>query len=359
MMNQISFFDASERLKINKPVRLIELFSGIGSQAKALELIGAEFEHYRICEKDKYAVTSYNAIHGTNFVDSDITQLTGKDLNVVDTDKYQYILTYSFPCQDLSICGLKGGMEQGTRSGLLWEVQRLLKECDELPQILLMENVPLIANDKNKPLFYKWIDFLEELGYTSKWQILNSKHFGVPQSRERCIMVSWLGDYYYDFPNGYPSRRILRDILQPDYEIDEKYLLSSERIQFIENQIAFDPTEPKLIGGYGEKTSNNGTQWFQQNRFYSVDAVAMCHCANIAGGSYKYYIEGSQTPYRYLTPKECWRLMSFDDEDFDKARKALDDKYFKGNGKADAQLYKQAGNSIVVKVLCEIFKKML
>lgn len=110
---QIGMFDGSERFKIDKPIRLIELFAGIGSQAKALERLGADFEHYRICEFDDYAVKSYNAIHGTNFATSDITQIHADDLGIVDTDKYCYILTYSFPCQDLSVAGQRKGMAKG------------------------------------------------------------------------------------------------------------------------------------------------------------------------------------------------------------------------------------------------------
>ena len=143
-MEQIGIFDYLKTpLKIDKPIRLIELFAGIGSQAKALQRLGADFEHYRVCEFDKYAIKSYNAIHGTDFATSDITQITAADLGIVDTDKYYYIMTYSFPCQDLSLAGKQKGMAKGenTRSGLLWEVERLLNECNELPQILLMENV--------------------------------------------------------------------------------------------------------------------------------------------------------------------------------------------------------------------------
>ena len=93
-VGQISLFDGQQRFRIEKPIRLIELFAGIGSQAKALTNLGVDFEHYRICEFDKYAVTSYNAIHGTNFQPSDITKLKGEDLGIVDTDSFTYLLTY-------------------------------------------------------------------------------------------------------------------------------------------------------------------------------------------------------------------------------------------------------------------------
>ena len=188
--NQISLFEGKNRLKIEKPIRLIELFAGIGAQAKALENLGIKFEHYRICEFDKYAVASYNAVHGTEFTTSDITKIHAADLGIIETDKYEHIMTYSFPCTDLSKAGKQKGMsrESGTRSGLLWEVERLLKETKELPQILLMENVPDVLSDKFRKDFFEWCNFLEKSGYTNKYAILNAKDFGVPQNRERCFM---------------------------------------------------------------------------------------------------------------------------------------------------------------------------
>ena len=103
--------------KIAKPVRLIELFAGIGSQAKALELLGVDFEHWKVCEFDDYAMKSYNAVHNTNFKTSDIQNLTASDLEIKDKDKYEYIMTYSYPCTDISIAGKREGMERnsGTR----------------------------------------------------------------------------------------------------------------------------------------------------------------------------------------------------------------------------------------------------
>ena len=124
----------------------------------------------------------------------------------------------------------KGG---STRSGLLWEVERLLTEVDELPQILLMENVPQVVADKNVADFALWIKFLDGLGYQSKYKILNAKDYCVPQNRERCFMVSWLGDYYYDFPKPIPLELRLKDIL--DTEVDEKYYLSDAQLKSLQN----------------------------------------------------------------------------------------------------------------------------
>jgi DNA (cytosine-5)-methyltransferase 1 len=233
-MEELTFFNYDKvPLKIDKPIRLIELFAGIGSQAKALERLGAEFEHYRVCEFDKYAIKSYNAIHGTNFETSDITQLTADDLGIVDTDKYCYLMTYSFPCQDLSLAGKQKGMAKGdnTRSGLLWEVERLLNECTELPQILLMENVTQVHGKKNMEHFQEWIDFLESKGYSNYWKDLNAKNFGIPQNRNRTFMVSVLGNYTYEFPQEFPLVLRLKDMLEDS--VDEKYYISDKGIEYV------------------------------------------------------------------------------------------------------------------------------
>lgn len=190
-----------------------------------------DFEHYRICEFDKNAVLSYNAVHGTNFEPSDITKINASDLGVCDTDKYCYIMTYSFPCQDLSAAGMQRGMKKGsgTRSGLLWEVERLLTEMEERPQILLMENVPQVISDKFIADFRQWLAFLQSIGYSSKYEVLNAKNYGIPQNRERCFMVSWQGDYYYDFPPPNLLKLRLKDLLER--EVDQRYYLSDSAVE--------------------------------------------------------------------------------------------------------------------------------
>lgn len=215
--------------KIDKPIRLIELFGGIGSQAMALRNIGVDFEHYRLVEFDKYPVASYNAIHGTNFQTMDITKIHAVDLGIVNTEEYCYIMTYSFPCQDLSVAGKQKGMEKGsgTRSGLLWEVERLLDECNELPQILVMENVPQVHGRKNIDSFNQWIEFLDGKGYTSVWCDLNAKDFDVAQSRNRCFMVSVPGEFTYEFPKGETTTKCIEDYLED--EVDEKYYNDTEK----------------------------------------------------------------------------------------------------------------------------------
>lgn len=435
-MEQISIFDmdCQKPYKIKKPMRLIELFGGIGSQAKALENLKVNFEHYRLCEFDKYAVQSYNAVHGTNFKTSDITKTKAADLGITETDKYEYIMAYSFPCQDLSIAGKQSGMAKGsgTRSGLLWEVERLLKECVELPQVLLMENVPQVLNCD----FVGWLEFLESKGYHNYYKCLNAKNFGIPQNRERCFMVSVLGNYYYDFPKEIPLKLRLKDMLES--KVDEKYYLSPKLLKFftslrkaginteqrleIGGEVSNALTtvqkdnlvvEPRIFDMYnhneiktgicGTITANGNTSSTHCGTFGIVEPIIVddiynnrepreygdtaptlrserqglkvveqsyvgvgvhpiskklefdgyhdTNCPTLLATDYKApkTILYSNYRIRKLTPKECWRLMGFDDSDFDKA---------KASGVSNSQLYKQAGNSIVVPVLEAIFRNL-
>lgn len=215
----------------------------------ALKRIGAKFEHYIVVEFDKYAIASYNAVHGTDFPTMDITQVHAADLAITDTETFTYLLTYSFPCTDLSVAGKQAGMKKGsgTRSGLLWEVERILKEIrdggGELPQILFMENVPQVHADANMVDFQNWIDFLTSLGYVSYWQDLNAKNYGVAQNRERCFMFSFLGEYNYHFPQQIPLKKKLKDYLE--YDVDEKYYINNEKSEKLIKQLIENGTLPK------------------------------------------------------------------------------------------------------------------
>lgn len=176
---------------VSKPVKLIELFAGYGSQAMALKRIGVNFEHHFVCEFDEFAIRSYNSVHGTNYPTIDVTKVHGDDLNIENPEEFLYFLTYSFPCTDLSVAGKMAGMAKGsgTRSGLLWEVERILSEIvadgGELPQLLMMENVKQVIGKKAKDDFDSWCQFLEKLGYVNCYQVLNAKDYGVAQNRER------------------------------------------------------------------------------------------------------------------------------------------------------------------------------
>ena len=211
------------------PLRLIELFAGIGSQTQALTNIGVPHTVVAISEIDKYAIQSYEAIHGKVNNLGDIKRI--KALPSAD------LWTYSFPCQDISVAGKGAGIKEGTRSGLLFEVERLLNVANEegtLPKYLLLENVKNLVSKKFKADFDRWLDFLSSLGYTNYWQILNAKDYGIPQNRERVFCVSLRGEHSpYKFPEKQELKLRLRDMI--DEVVDEKYYIKESTIRSIIN----------------------------------------------------------------------------------------------------------------------------
>lgn len=133
------------------------------------------------------------------------------------------------------------GMSKGsnTRSGLLWEVERILKELTELPQFLVMENVPAVHSESVINDFANWVTFLDSLGYTSKWQDLNAKDFGIPQNRERCFMVSYLDkSLMYSFPTGFELTKTAQDYLEDD--VSEKYYIKTEKAQELIDKLVIE-----------------------------------------------------------------------------------------------------------------------
>lgn len=207
-------------------LKVIELFAGIGAQRKALQKAKIEHEVIAISEIDKYAIQSYNAIHGETPNLGDITKIE----KIPKADLW----TYSFPCTDISLAGRMNGFEKhsGTHSSLLWEVQRLLSisiDDGTLPKYLLMENVKNLISKKFKPLFDEWCKYLESLGYKNFYKVLNAKDYGIPQNRERVFMISVRdGNALYQFPNEINLDTKLGDYLENN--VDEKYYLSTKLI---------------------------------------------------------------------------------------------------------------------------------
>jgi DNA (cytosine-5)-methyltransferase 1 len=209
------------------PLRLIELFAGIGSQTQALTNIGIAHKVVAISEIDKYAIQSYEAMHGIANNLGDIRKIE----ELPDADLW----TYSFPCQDISVAGKGAGIKEGTRSGLLFEVERLLRVASEkgtLPKYLLLENVKNLVSKKFKADFDKWLDFLAELGYTNYWKVLNAKDYGIPQNRERVFCVSISGKHEpFVFPKPKELTIRLRDMI--DETVDERFYLKESTIRSI------------------------------------------------------------------------------------------------------------------------------
>lgn len=306
-------------------MKVIELFAGVGSQTQALKNLGIKHEVIGISEIDKYAINSYEQLHGTvnNF----------GDISKIDILPTVDLWTYSFPCQDISISGKQMGFdkEDNTRSGLLWEVERLLK-VSEKPKYLLMENVKNLVSKKFKPGFNRWCECLEEMGYKNYYQVLNAKDFGIPQNRERVFMISILGEHKpYIFPEKQELKIRLKDLLEN--EVEEKYIVSN---RLYEGHLRRKEEHRKKGNGFGFSLFN------EESKYTNTLSA-------------RYYKDGSEilidrreeTLPRKLTPLECWRLMGWKNEQFEKIQ-----------GISDTQLYKQAGNGIVVNVLEAIFKNL-
>lgn len=409
----------------NKKLRIITTFSGYDSQALALKYLGVDFEHYRTCEwavksiqalKDLHfcddntnyskeltldevynylynkgissnynepmkleqikrlgeerARTIYNNIYATkNMVN--IQQVKAEDLGIVEKDKYTYLLTYSFPCQDLSLAGLRKGMRKGesTRSGMLWEVERILEECQNkntLPNLLFMENVPEVIGTNNIKDFQKWIEKLESLGYSNYVECLNSKDYGVPQNRNRCFMISILGEYTYKFPQSFELKLRLKDLLESN--VDEKYYLSDKMVKYItaDNEKWTGNNNKSLIKknasnntficvaeatkkGYAVANEGDGVYINRPHQKRGVVQKGMIQTLKTSPDVGVVTKENYNLRIRKLTPRECFRLMSVKDEDFDKIK----------NNQSDSSLYHLAGDSIVVDVMYYMFKNLL
>ena len=206
-------------------IRLLELFGGIGACTKAMERIGVEFEVVDYVEIDKYAVASYNAIHGTHYDPQDIQKW---DKNV-EVD----LIMHGSPCQDFSLSGKQAGGDEGsgTRSSLMYETLRIVAKLR--PKYVIWENVKNVLSDKHKHNFDKYINRMQELNYESFYQVLNSKDYGIPQRRERAFVVSIRKDMQqgFIFPSKQELKLSLRDLLEEN--VDEKYYLTDKMIEYI------------------------------------------------------------------------------------------------------------------------------
>ena len=471
-------------------ITINELFSGIGAQFSALKKLGITCEVIHTSDIDQNAVLSYAAIHcglTTEIINTyteyptreemarQLTEINlgydfqknkpynwyrlikskSKELqkywlanklskNLGDISKLEYLeyadfWTYSFPCTDISVSGKQKGIIMGkTRSGLLYEVQRLLEKAREtstLPKYLMLENVKNLVGKKFKPQFDEWLAWLDELGYNTYYKVLNAKDYGVPQNRERVFAISIRKDIdngKFEFPQPFDNGVRLKDILEDN--VDEKYYLTNTMIRgFIKHNESHTAKgtgfiwKPRDVNGIASTLRANGAlaptdnTILETNRCIQIGNLSLCNydeinrvysregcsptLSTMQGGNRQpkiaepiaYVKEATKKGYaeihdgdsvnleqpnsktrrgrvgkgraqtlitscnqaivesqtksfrvRKLTPRECYRLMGFKDKQFNKAQQ------FNSN----SQLYKQAGNSIVVDVLYYIFRNL-
>lgn len=465
-------------------ITMIELFSGIGAQERAMRQLGIPYEVTHTCDCDKDAVLSYAAMRndfanklyyyefpsqaqmiaelqaknvGYDFQKSKHTitsrtpihklkeyYLADKlsknlgDISKVERLPYADLVTYSYPCTDLSVAGKGEGMVNkcnrcghtwpinfekpefnnvcfncgnidinSTRSGLLGQVQRLLTVSYKehtLPKYLLLENVKNLVGKKFKPQFDAWVNWLDLIGYNTYYQILNAKHYGIPQNRERIFAVSIRKDVdngMFTFSEKIPLTTRLKDVLEKD--VDEKYYLPDERIEKILNStfmqekkriqmtdvcdtlLARDWKDPKcvpivyddynsrissdqdtvntLTGNCGASAERNGVKIIEPIvceerrdegiRLFKDDCVGTLRTIDSCGDKRVLEPKTTEPPsvkwkIRKLTTCESWRLMGFSDGDHNKAAKYV----------SHSALYKQAGNSICTCCLIGIFNSL-
>lgn len=428
-------------------LKVFEAFAGYGSQAMALNRLREnypqfDYEVVGISEIDKYALQAYQAVHGHCPNYGDISKI---DWNTVpDFD----LLTYSFPCTDISIIGKQQGFSKGsnTRSSLLWECCRAIES--KKPQYLLMENVKNLLSKKFKNHYSEWVQYLATQGYTTYTQVLDALDYNIPQHRERVFALSILGTYDYCFPNKIGCKSTLDDVLE--LNVDDKYYLSDDCLKYFErvnkdnshnhkykpltkNDVAKTLTargQNRIDGNYivqqkyGVGRTRDERGRIKSMRLQSfINTLNTCpaqgstmdvlvltpkieqvgniyeetdRCKNRSAGriyntsgvcpSLRSSTGGNNTPIiigrkhgfnngcvstvcptitssafeqnnvvvnnygvRRLTPRECFRLMDVSEPDIDKLLNA---------GISNSQLYKLAGNSIVVSCLYHIFRKM-
>jgi len=418
-------------------IKLLSLFSGIGAFESALERCGRPYEVVNYCEIDPHASRSYSQIHGVP------EEKNLRDVCAIDTAKISGVnlITYGFPCQDISVSGKQRGFEHNgvrTRSGLFYEALRIIRDLQ--PEYAIAENVKALVSKKFTAEFKAVLDGLEAAGYNNYWQVLNAKNYGIPQQRERVFIISIRKDCdagLFSFPAPQELKLRVKDMLEP--EVDDKYYLTGEGaqrlIQAYAARVNETITEPvicasrgrnpadlrdRAAGAYTEQhlepkndgTSNTITTVSKDNLLLvpKIKIIGstnghqsgnvmhhntdLCPCLTVAGHVEPLKIlqignlipdagrkftnpqtgrvydpqglsptintaQGGQrevkiietTPEAYrirkLTPRECYRLMGFTDAEFDSIK-----------GVSNTQLYKQAGNSIVVNVLEAIFKQL-
>lgn len=231
-------------------IKVLELFAGVGACSKAFERLGIPHEIVDAVEIDKYAIKSFNAIHGTNFEPQDVTQW--------DKDVEVDLIMHGSPCQDFSLAGKQAGGDEnsGTRSSLMYETIRIVGKLK--PKYVIWENVKNLISEQHIHNFNNYISRMRELGYKSYWQVLNSKDYGIPQNRERVFTISIREDLrqVFEFPAPVPLKLRLKDLLED--QVDEKYYLSEKMINYC---LANSEKQAEAGNGFKfEPTDGGGTR---------------------------------------------------------------------------------------------------
>ena len=385
-------------------LKLFEAFAGIGAQAKSLKNIGVDFESVGVAEVDGDAIKSYAAVHADT---SNVTIPSEEEMqaymerlnipldkkgnrrilkdteleavykssvaikNVGDISKVTEfpemdLFTYSFPCQSISFAGYGHGLDRGsgTRSSLLWECERVIEQ--QKPKYLLMENVKALLSVKHKHNFDIWKEWLDDMGYNSYVMVLNAKHFGIPQNRERVFMVSIRKDVDtgYEIPVGREIDVKISDFV--DYSVEARLSMDKQR-DIVRRDAGLQQRIKNVLNGIEHEIPKNKIdrlgQVYASFRSTAVTNHESWYVQTLTTANQKVYLGGISKEKLYddsddlvnyfwcreLSSREYWRLMGFTDEDYDKASQLT----------KVASLYRQAGNSIVVPVLEAIFTNLL
>ena len=380
-------------------------FSGIGSPEMALKMLGIEHEQVFACEIDKYARKSFEAIHGSpKTFYNDITERDHNEVPQLD------LYCAGFPCQSFSMAGKRKGFED-VRGTLFFNVAEFIKINQ--PKCFILENVKGLLSHEGGKTFQTIISLLTDNGGTANWQmsipyfmdglgydvyykLLNTKNFGIPQNRERIFIVGFREFREFSFPKPFKLELRLKDMLQDNPEY--KYFLSDKGAKYVTNPMRIDKMFTQINGDVSlTLTAKGQTNW--TGDFVNVDdkyflsdkmldyfkvhndrQVVQVPSATKKGfeeaedgDSINFSVPNSKTrrgrvgkgvaqtldtacnqavvntyKIRRLTPLECWRLQGFPDTAFIEAQKV----------NSDTQLYKQAGNSITVNVMMELFNKI-
>ena len=308
-------------------VKILELFGGIGAIRKAFINLKIPYEVVDYVEIDKACVKSYNALYGEDYKPKSVVGYKAPN------DKIDLVM-HGSPCQDFSRIGKKqGGVKNsGTRSSLLFETIRIIKEMKDKPKWIIWENVKGVLDRNMRDSFFVYLKELENLGYESKYEILNAMDFGIPQKRERIFVVSYLGANNFSFNKlERKETRPLSDFFEKD--VSELYTM----------------TQPYMLKFLNKGIDNSfkGRLKIIKDFSYTISTKQM----RVPNSG---IIDIGNGHYRYLTERECLRLMGFNDSDID----SLEEVHPRRKNCTSSKLYKQAGNSIVVDVLMAIIKEI-